>query len=89
MCAASPSMGEIQVMGAFELDPDTFQIRRRVFATRATWVQSENTWALTGDGYATSRAGKFHSTLRSRCNHFLKFPSRRVISGVKFASRIR
>ena len=35
-------------LSVFELDPVTFQIRRRVFATRATWVQSENTWVLTG-----------------------------------------
>src|SRR5580692_3349113 len=35
-------------LSVFELDPDTFQIRRRVFATRATWESSENTWVLTG-----------------------------------------
>ena len=35
-------------LSVFELDPDTFQIRRRVFATRATWEPSENTWVLTG-----------------------------------------
>src|SRR5271154_3826700 len=35
-------------LSVFELDPTTFQIRRRVFATRATWEPSENTWVLTG-----------------------------------------
>jgi LPS export ABC transporter permease LptF/LPS export ABC transporter permease LptG len=35
-------------LSVFELDPDTFQVRRRVFATRATWEPSENTWVLTG-----------------------------------------
>jgi len=35
-------------LNVFELDPATFQIRRRVFATRATWVPTENTWALAG-----------------------------------------
>ncbi|MFZ3216834.1 MAG: LPS export ABC transporter permease LptF [Candidatus Acidiferrales bacterium] len=35
-------------LSVFELDPSTFQIRRRVFATRATWDKSENTWILTG-----------------------------------------
>lgn len=35
-------------LNVFELDPKTFQIRRRVFATRATWEPSENTWVLTG-----------------------------------------
>jgi LPS export ABC transporter permease LptF/LPS export ABC transporter permease LptG len=29
-----------------ELDPATYQMRRRVYATRAEWLDSENTWAL-------------------------------------------
>ena len=37
--------GSLQV---FELDPTTFQMRRRIFATRATWEPSENAWILTG-----------------------------------------
>lgn len=35
-------------LNVFELDPATFQIRRRIFATRATWEPSENAWILTG-----------------------------------------
>jgi LPS export ABC transporter permease LptF/LPS export ABC transporter permease LptG len=35
-------------LSVFELDPATFQMRRRVFASRATWEPSENTWVLTG-----------------------------------------
>ena len=35
-------------LNVFELDPATFQIRRRIFATRATWEPSENAWVLTG-----------------------------------------
>ena len=35
-------------LNVFELDPATFQIRRRVFAARATWEPSQNTWALAG-----------------------------------------
>jgi LPS export ABC transporter permease LptF/LPS export ABC transporter permease LptG len=35
-------------LNVFELDPATFQLRRRVFATRATWEPTENTWVLTG-----------------------------------------
>jgi LPS export ABC transporter permease LptF/LPS export ABC transporter permease LptG len=35
-------------LSIFELDPNTFQMRRRVFATRATWEASENAWVLTG-----------------------------------------
>ncbi len=29
-----------------ELDPVTYQMRRRIYATRATWLPSENTWGL-------------------------------------------
>ncbi|MGB9511309.1 MAG: LPS export ABC transporter permease LptF, partial [Candidatus Acidiferrum sp.] len=29
-----------------ELDPATYEMRRRVFATRATWLSDENAWAL-------------------------------------------
>jgi len=35
-------------LNVFELDPQTFQVKRRVFATRATWEPSESTWVLTG-----------------------------------------
>jgi LPS export ABC transporter permease LptG/LPS export ABC transporter permease LptF len=35
-------------LNVFELDPKTFQMRRRIFATRATWEPSENAWILTG-----------------------------------------
>ncbi len=35
-------------LNVFELDPATFQMRRRIFATRATWEPTENLWILTG-----------------------------------------
>jgi len=35
-------------LNLFELDPATFQMRRRVFAARATWIPGENAWALEG-----------------------------------------
>jgi LPS export ABC transporter permease LptF/LPS export ABC transporter permease LptG len=35
-------------LSVFELDPVTFQMHRRVFATRATWEPTENAWVLTG-----------------------------------------
>jgi LPS export ABC transporter permease LptF/LPS export ABC transporter permease LptG len=35
-------------LNVFELDPKTFQIKRRIYAARATWEPTENTWALTG-----------------------------------------
>jgi LPS export ABC transporter permease LptG/LPS export ABC transporter permease LptF len=33
-------------LSVIELDPDTFQMRRRIYAARAEWLDSENTWAL-------------------------------------------
>ena len=35
-------------LNVFELDPTTFQIRRRVYAARAVWEPTENAWILTG-----------------------------------------
>ena len=35
-------------LSVFELDPATYQVRRRVFATRAVWEPTESTWVLTG-----------------------------------------
>ena len=35
-------------LNIFELNPDTFAITRRVYASRAVWEPSENTWVLTG-----------------------------------------
>jgi LPS export ABC transporter permease LptF/LPS export ABC transporter permease LptG len=35
-------------LNVFELDPATFQMRRRIFATRATWEPTESAWILTG-----------------------------------------
>ncbi len=33
-------------LSVFELDPDTFQLRRRIFASRARWEPSLNAWVL-------------------------------------------
>jgi LPS export ABC transporter permease LptF/LPS export ABC transporter permease LptG len=33
-------------LSVVELDPATFQMKRRVFATRARWLDTENTWVL-------------------------------------------
>jgi len=35
-------------LNVFELDPATFQIRRRIYAARASWEPTENAWVLTG-----------------------------------------
>lgn len=45
-------------LSVFELDPETFQMKRRVFATRATWESSENTWVLTGGWVRDFDGGK-------------------------------
>jgi LPS export ABC transporter permease LptF/LPS export ABC transporter permease LptG len=42
-----PERGLFGGLNIFELDPQTFQVRRRVFAARATWDSVENTWILT------------------------------------------
>jgi LPS export ABC transporter permease LptG len=34
-------------LNVFELDPVTFEVRRRIFAARARWDPTENTWILT------------------------------------------
>jgi LPS export ABC transporter permease LptF/LPS export ABC transporter permease LptG len=33
-------------LSVIELDPATFEMKRRVFATRARWLDDENTWVL-------------------------------------------
>jgi lipopolysaccharide export system permease protein len=35
-------------LSVFELDPATFEIKRRVYATRATWDPTVSAWVLTG-----------------------------------------
>ena len=35
-------------LNVFELDSQTFQVRRRVFATRATWEPTQSAWVLAG-----------------------------------------
>src|SRR6202522_319920 len=45
-------------LSVFELDPATFQMRRRVFASRATWEPTESTWVLTGGGMRDFDSGR-------------------------------
>jgi len=44
-------------LSVVELDPATFQMKRRVFATRAQWSDSENVWVLEG-GWVRDFSGK-------------------------------
>jgi LPS export ABC transporter permease LptG len=44
-------------LNVFELDPDTFQMKRRVFATRARWEETEKTWILES-GWVRDFAGQ-------------------------------
>jgi LPS export ABC transporter permease LptF/LPS export ABC transporter permease LptG len=48
-------------LNVLELDPDSFQIRRRVFATRATWEPTENTWVLAGGWTRDFKEGRITS----------------------------
>ncbi|MGB2589858.1 MAG: LPS export ABC transporter permease LptF [Candidatus Acidiferrum sp.] len=43
-------------LSVVELDPTTFQMRRRIFATRAQWSDSEKVWVLEG-GWVRDFAG--------------------------------
>jgi LPS export ABC transporter permease LptG len=52
-------------LNVFELDPASFQLRRRVYAARANWEPTENTWVLTGgwvrDFDGSGRVSRFNS----------------------------
>jgi LPS export ABC transporter permease LptF/LPS export ABC transporter permease LptG len=41
-----PSQNLFGGLSVIELDPTTFQMKRRVFATRARWLDTEKTWVL-------------------------------------------
>jgi LPS export ABC transporter permease LptF/LPS export ABC transporter permease LptG len=43
-----PSQNLFGGLTVLELDPVTFQVRRRVFASRAEWSESQKTWILEG-----------------------------------------
>jgi LPS export ABC transporter permease LptF/LPS export ABC transporter permease LptG len=45
-------------LNVFELDPATFQVRRRVFAARASWDAAEKTWVLTSGWVRDFDAGR-------------------------------
>jgi LPS export ABC transporter permease LptF/LPS export ABC transporter permease LptG len=58
-----PKQNMLGGLTVVELDPATFQMRRRVFANRAQWLENEKTWALESgwvrdfaDGKVTSYA---------------------------------
>jgi lipopolysaccharide export system permease protein len=41
-----PNQSLLGGLSVLELDPTTFQLRRRIFANRAQWSPSQNTWIL-------------------------------------------
>ncbi len=43
-----PAQSLLGGLSVVELDPGTFQMKRRVFATRATWSDSQKVWVLEG-----------------------------------------
>ncbi len=48
-------------LSVFELDPDTFQLRRRIFASRARWEPSLNAWVLEAGWIRDFEHGKVKS----------------------------
>jgi LPS export ABC transporter permease LptF/LPS export ABC transporter permease LptG len=48
-------------LSVFELDPDTFQLRRRIFASRARWEPSLNAWVLEAGWIRDFEGGKVKS----------------------------
>lgn len=53
-------------LSVFELDPETFQMRRRVFATRAHWEEQQKTWIL--------QTGWVRDFEGSRVTRYLPYP---------------
>src|SRR5271154_1263374 len=48
-------------LSVFELDPDTFQLRRRIFASRARWEPALNAWVLEAGWIRDFEHGKVKS----------------------------
>jgi LPS export ABC transporter permease LptF/LPS export ABC transporter permease LptG len=48
-------------LSVFELDPDTFQLRRRIFASRARWEPTLNAWVLEAGWIRDFEHGKVKS----------------------------
>jgi LPS export ABC transporter permease LptF/LPS export ABC transporter permease LptG len=56
-----PDRGLFGGLNVFELAPDTFQIRRRILASRAHWEPSLNTWILEAGWVRDFKGGKVSS----------------------------
>jgi LPS export ABC transporter permease LptG len=51
-------------LSVLEIDPTSFQVRRRIFATRARWSETENVWVLEGGwirDFSDGSVAKFES----------------------------
>ena len=51
-------------LSVLEIDPATFQLRRRVFASRARWSESQKVWVLEG-GWVRDFSDGTHRALRA------------------------
>jgi len=76
-----------------ELDPGTFHVKRRVFASRATWSESQNTWLLESgwvrdfeDG-RVSNYQKFKATALSELSEPPTYFNREVLQAFQLSFR--
>jgi LPS export ABC transporter permease LptF/LPS export ABC transporter permease LptG len=80
-------------LSVIELDPATFQMKRRVFATRARWLDSEQTWVLESgwvrdfSGDTVERYSPFKVTTLSELTEPPSYFNREVIQAFQMSWR--
>jgi LPS export ABC transporter permease LptF/LPS export ABC transporter permease LptG len=76
-----------------ELDPGTFRVKRRVFASRATWSESQNTWLLESGWVRDFEDGrvanyqKFKATALSELSEPPTYFNREVLQAIQLSFR--
>jgi len=76
-----------------ELDPTTYQMRRRIYATRASWLDAENAWALEGGwvrDFVNGQVSRFATFQVTSFPELIEPPSyfhREVIQAFQMSSR--
>ena len=76
-----------------ELDPGTFRVKRRVFASRATWSESQNTWLLESGWVRDFEDGrvanyqKFKATALSELSEPPAYFNREVLQAIQLSFR--
>lgn len=80
-------------LSVIELDPTTFEMRRRVFATRARWLEMEKTWVLESGWvrdftpYAVERYTPFKVTTLPELIEPPSYFNREVIQAIQMSWR--